>query len=162
MRPARRAIVKACALLALACGDPAQPVRWSASATAPDTAIGIGAIVPIRVEARAARGWYFYSITQPEGGPIPARIWLPDTAMFTLAGPVRGSVPSRSFDSVFGMVVEKHARRSSFTVPVRVEERAGAGARELRISATYQACNDRICLSPRTVTLSVPLTVGPR
>lgn len=128
----------------------------------PDTGIDIGAIVPVRLEARSSRGWYFYSVTQPEGGPIPARIWLPDTAMFTLAGPVRGPAPSRSFDSVFGLVVEKHSGRSSFTVPVRVEEGAGAGAREIRISASYQACNDRICLSPRTVTLSVPLTVRSR
>lgn len=149
------------ALAALACGDPEQPVRWSASVTA-ENGIHVGAIVPVRVEARAARGWYFYSITQGEGGPIPARIWLPDSAMFTLAGTVRGPAPTGGFDSVFGMTVEKHSGTSVFSVPVRVEEGAGAGARDLRVNARYQACNDRICHSPRTVTLSVPLTIGAR
>jgi len=163
MMLARRALCCAAVLAALppiACGDSDQPVTWSASLAASEADVRAGTVVPVQLEAKAARGWYFYSIGQREGGPIPARIWLPDSASFALAGPVRGSEPSRAFDSVFGMEVEKHAGRSTFAVPVLIGEATAAGAHEVRVSARYQACNDRICHSPRTVTMSVPVEVS--
>jgi hypothetical protein len=146
------------ALFATGCGEPEEPVTWAASIDGPD-AVAQGSVVRVDVEARSGRGWYFYSATQPAGGPIPARIQLADSTIFRQAGPLVGSDPSRSFDSVFGINLEKYPGRASFTLPVRVPPDGISGRHEIRISALYQACNDTICLSPRTVVLTVPVVI---
>lgn len=116
----------------------------------------------VKVEARSGRGWYFYSATQPAGGPIPARIQLADSAIFRQAGPLVSPEPSRAFDSVFGIDLEKYPGRVSFILPVLVPSQLPAGRQEIRISALYQACNDSICLSPRSVVLTVPVVIDSR
>ncbi|MEX0908181.1 MAG: protein-disulfide reductase DsbD domain-containing protein [Gemmatimonadaceae bacterium] len=146
------------ALLAAGCGETEEPVRWTASIDGTDT-VAPGSVVRVKVEARSGRGWYFYSATQPAGGPIPARIQLADSTVFRQAGPLGSPDPSRSFDSVFGIDLEKYPGSATFTLPVRVPLEGSSGRREIRISALYQACNDVICLSPRTVVLTVPVMI---
>jgi len=146
------------ALLAPGCGETDEPVKWAASMDGPDS-VAPGSVVRVKVEARSGRGWYFYSATQPAGGPIPAKIQLADSTIFRQAGPLVSSEPSRSFDSVFGIDLEKYPGKASFTVPVRVPSEGSSGRQEIRISALYQACNDTICLSPRTVMLTVPVLI---
>lgn len=146
------------ALLAAGCGELEEPVKWSASIDG-SNAVAPGSVVQVNVEARSGRGWYFYSATQPAGGPIPARIALADSTIFRQAGPLGSPEPARSFDSVFGIDLEKYPGRASFTLPVRVPLEGNSGRKEIRISALYQACNDTICLSPRTVTLTVPVVI---
>jgi hypothetical protein len=148
------------ALLAAGCGETDEPVRWAASIIGRN-AVTPGSVVRVNVEARSGRGWYFYSATQPAGGPIPARIQLADSTFFRQAGPLVSSEPSRSFDSVFGINLEKYPGTALFTLPVRVPLEGSPGRREIRINALYQACNDTICLSPRTVTLNVPIEILP-
>jgi len=164
--PGRRRPLRARAALALAlllvpgCGGPKPPVAWSASINGPDVAAA-GSVARVRVEARAEPGWYFYSLTQPAGGPVPARIELAGSATFKPAGSTVGEEPDRSFDSVFRITVEKHRGATSFTLPVLVPRETSPGKNEIRVSALYQACNDTICLSPRTVLLSVPIRIEP-
>lgn len=146
------------ALLWAGCGEPDEPVKWGASMDG-SNAVAPGSVVRVNVEARSGRGWYFYSATQPEGGPIPAKIELANSTIFRQAGPLVSSEPARSFDSVFGINLEKYPGRASFTVPVRVPPEGSSGRREIRINALYQACNDTVCLSPRTVTLTVPVVI---
>ena len=149
------------AFLVSACGETEEPVQWTASIDGPDT-VAPGSVVRVKIEARSGRGWYFYSATQPAGGPIPAKIQLADSTIFRQAGPLGSPDPSRSFDSVFGIDLEKYPGRATFTLPVRVPPDGGSGRREIRINASYQACNDTICLSPRTVVLTVPVVIAPR
>ncbi len=149
------------AFLAAGCGEAEEPVKWTASIDGTDT-VAPGSVVRVKVEARSGRGWYFYSATQPAGGPIPARIQLADSTIFRQAGPLGSPQPSRSFDSVFGIDLEKYPGRTTFTLPVRVPPEGNSGRREIRISALYQACNDTICLSPRTVVLTVPVVINLR
>lgn len=146
------------ALLAAGCGDTEVPVQWSASIDEPGT-VAPGSVVLVKVEARSERGWYFYSATQPGGGPVPARIQLADSSIFRQAGPLGSPEPARSFDSVFGINLEKYPGRVSFTLPVRAPSAGSAGRQVIRISALYQACNDTICLSPRTAVLKVPVVI---
>jgi hypothetical protein len=149
------------ALLATGCGEPEEPVKWAASIDGPKE-VAPGSVVRVNVEARSGRGWYFYSATQAAGGPIPAKIQLADSTIFRQAGPLVSPEPARSFDSVFGMELEKYPGRASFTLPVRVPPAGSSGRQEIRISALYQACNDTICLSPRTATLVVPVVIASR
>lgn len=134
---------------------------WAASIDGPDV-VSAGSVVRVRIDTRPTGSWYFYSLTQPAGGPIPARIWVADSSEFAAAGPVTGPKPTTSFDNTFGINVEKYSEPASFTLPVRVPLRAKRVSGEIRIGALYQACNDTICLSPKEVVLAVPLTIAPR
>jgi len=158
-RPLRAGGALAAALLlAPGCGGANPPVAWSASMDGPEVATP-GSVVRVRVDARSARGWYFYSLTQPAGGPVPASIRLADSTTFKAAGSVVSEEPDRSFDSVFAIAVEKHRGATSFTLPVLVPPETSLGKKEIRVSALYQACNDTVCLSPRTVTMKVPIRI---
>lgn len=147
--------------LAAGCAGPDRPVRWAASIEGSRTVFP-GSAVTVRIEASMADGWYFYSITQPGGGPVAARIWLADGEVFLPGGEVIDPRPTSSFDSTFGIAVEKYLETASFTLPVRVAPEAGAGRHAVQINALFQACNNTICLSPRTVTMSVPVTIRSR
>lgn len=155
-----RAVAAAFVLSASAsCDKAGDPIRWRAELDGRGT-ISEGERALVLVRATPQRGWYFYSLTQPSGGPISARIWLSDTTRFRMAGAVRASAPQRSFDKTFSMNVEKYPSPTSFIVPIAMTDARG-GRAEIVLSATYQACNDTICLSPRTVTLNVPVEVRP-
>lgn len=163
-QPARRGRLLTAALvaaIALGCGGEEPPVIWAASIDGPDV-VSPGSLVRVRIDARPTRSWYFYSLTQPAGGPIPARIWLADSSAVTPAGSVTGPRPTTSFDNTFGITVEKYSSAASFFLPVRVSPAAKRARGEIRVGALYQACNDTICLTPKEVTLTVPLVIAPR
>lgn len=141
------------------CAGDGTPVRWTATLDRAGT-VAPGSTVRVLVDTDMDRGWYFYSVTQPAGGPIPARIWLSDTTLVRSAGSVSGPAPVRRFDRTFKMDVEKYLEAPTFVLPVRIPGDAPPGAAKVRVSATYQACNDSICLSPATVTMSVPVTIA--
>lgn len=48
-----------------------------------------------------------------------------------------------------------------FYLPVTVKPDAAAGEAELTLSLRYQACDDKMCLPPRTKTINLPLTIVP-
>lgn len=148
-------------VLAYGCGNTEPPVIWTASIQGPAVAAP-GSLVAVRVHAKPTGSWYFYSLTQPAGGPIPARLWVRDSMTFRLQEPMHAPRPTISFDNTFGINVEKYLAAVSFTLPVRVASDASPGVKELSVNALYQACNDTVCLSPKTVTMVVPLTIEPR
>lgn len=152
------AVVAALAVIAACERADEAPVTWTAGLAAAETATP-GETVVVRVDARMDRGWYVYSVTQPAGGPIPTRIWLADTGVFRQSGEVEGPRPTRAYDNAFDMDVEKYLTNPSFAVPVEISPRAQAGSSDVRVSALFQACNDTVCLSPKTVTMSVPIRI---
>lgn len=155
---ARRYSAVAAVSFLAGCGEPASPVAWRASLDRPARATR-GAVVHVTIGAKMRPGWYVYSATQPPGGPIPTRVWLADTSSFAPAGPATGPEPTRSFDRTFGMNVEKYLRDPSFHLPLKVRPTANTGGSTILINALYQACNDTICLSPKTIGLAVPVTI---
>lgn len=136
------------------------PVHWSAAIAA--ESVAPGAQVTVAVRAAIDPGWYIYSITQGEGGPVRSAITLAADQPFALSGTVEGTEPVVRYDQNFEMQVEVHEGQVSYTVPVEVAAEAGAGENEIRIRARYQACTDRICLPPQTERLAIPVTITRR
>jgi thiol:disulfide interchange protein DsbD len=134
----------------------APPVQWTIAP--PKAAPQAGAKFQVAVQAVIEEGWHLYSLKKLEGGPIPTTITIPPGQKFALAGPVEAPSPERKMDDAFGMEVESYSGSVEFTVPVEAAKDA-AGAQTLEVAARYQACNDRECLPPRTVKLSLPLKV---
>lgn len=134
------------------------PVHWTAEID--EESLAPGSKVTVAVKATIDAGWYIYSITQGEGGPVPSRISLASEQPFTLAGKVEGTKPVVKFDQNFQMQVEMHEGKVSYTVPVQVSAEAGSDVKEIQIRARYQACTNRVCLPAQTEKLSLPVKIG--
>ena len=130
------------------------PVRWSIKADPSAKTLKAVSKFSVQVTAQIAEGWYFYSITQPKGGPIRTTFSMPKVQPFRLVGTIKGPKPKIKFDDNFDINVESYEGSAVFMVPVRVV-RAKPGKQKLHVSVRFQACNGEICLSPRTDNLEL-------
>lgn len=156
----RTALVSALAVSAALVAGSAQaqdPVHWTAEIE--EESLAPGAKVTVAVKATIDAGWYIYSITQGEGGPVPSKISLSADQPFTLAGKVEGTKPVVKFDQNFQMQVEVHEGKVSYTVPIQVSAEVGADVSEMEVRARYQACTNRVCLPAQTEKISVPVKI---
>lgn len=146
-----RLVCAVATVLPFAAAAKPDPVAWSAAVheRQPD-----GTIV-LAVSARIEKGWYIYGMRQPEDGPAPLRFRGP-AGSGVAVGPVQTPIPRVSYDRGFRARVGKHYERPSFFVPVRLSRSAS----HIEIEVRYQACNDDICLPPRTVAVQTSLTTG--
>lgn len=135
------------------------PVSWKIE-DAPGKPVKAGARVNLRLVAKIQDGWHLYSLKPVEEGPIPTRIWLPEGQPFQLAAAVESPEPQTLHDSSFNMEVELYEGEAAFTLPVRATAGAAAGAHTLQVNASYQTCNNKLCLPPKTVKLEVPVTIA--
>jgi DsbC/DsbD-like thiol-disulfide interchange protein len=148
-------------MLAFAFAAAAQqnPIAWSVK-EAPKQALRAGQSFVVRLSLEIPDGWHVYSITQPEGGPIPTRISVPEGQPFEMSGVVEGPTPKVMRDESFGMDVETYeGPEAVFTVPVKVGAKAAAGKSKMLITAYFQSCNEKMCLPPKTVKLETDLEV---
>lgn len=166
-------LLSSCIALVCACGVilfgyapasnaqvPQNPIQWSASAGKSGVPIKPGQQLNATVTATIASGWHLYSMDQAQGGPIPTRVTVPEGQPFQLAGDVKEPPPAAKFDSNFNMQTRFFEDSVTFIVPVKVASGTLAGASEVKIDVRYQACNDRLCLPPRTAHLSAALAAG--
>ena len=153
----RLLIAAACAAQLLAA--PPDPVAWKLQplSSAP---VKAGARVMAKLVATVQEGWHLYSLKPMAEGPIPTRIWLAEGQPFALAGSIQAPDPQVMQDPSFGMEVELYEGEAVFTLPVQVAAGATPGEQKLVVSASYQSCNAKLCLPPKTVKaeLSVPIS----
>jgi thiol:disulfide interchange protein DsbD len=152
-----RILVCAASLAAVLWAAPADPVAWKVKT--PPAAVKASGRFSVKLTAEVSEGWHLYSLKPMSEGPIPTRIWLADGQPFKLAGAIQASQPETMQDASFGMEVEQYEGEAEFTLPVQVTG-ALVGAQKLVISASYQSCNNKLCLPPKTVKVEVPVTVG--
>jgi thiol:disulfide interchange protein DsbD len=136
---------------------PADPVAWKLEPPAAKS-VKAGGRFSVKLVANVQAGWHLYSLKPIADGPIPTRIWIAEGQPFSLASSVQAPDPTTAQDKTLGMEVEFYEGETLFTVPVKIT--AGtSGAQTLTVSTSYQACNDKLCLPPKTVKVQVPVTV---
>jgi thiol:disulfide interchange protein DsbD len=141
------------------CAAPPDPVAWKLQ-DAPAKPVKPGARFTVKLVARIEEGWHVYSMKHLEDGPIATRVWLAEGQPFQLAGEIKADQPQVLRDPSFDMEVELYEGEATFALPVRVAAGAPGGARNLVVSASYQSCNNKLCLPPKTVKVEAPVTVG--
>ena len=151
MRPIRAAIAFA-ALEALALAAPPDPVAWKVEAV-PAKPVKAGARLTAKLTVEIQEGWHLYSMKEVPDGPIATRIWIPQGQPLQLAGPIKAAPPQVIHDDSFNMEVEQYEGEAEFTLPLR----ATAAADKLTVNVSYQSCNNRICLPPKTVKVETAL-----
>jgi thiol:disulfide interchange protein DsbD len=137
---------------------PADPVAWKL--TPPEAPVKAGARFNVKLLAEVRDGWHLYSLKPMAEGPIATRIWIAEGQPFSLAGAIQSPDPEVVQDPSFGMEVELYEGEAVFTLPVRAAPGAAPGGQKLVVSASYQSCNNKLCLPPKTVKLEVPVTIG--
>jgi len=149
----------AAAMAACLAAAPADPVAWKLQ-NPPAAPVKAGARFNVKLLAEVQDGWHLYSLKPMVEGPIPTRIWIAEGQPFSLAGAVQAPDAQVMQDASFGMEVELYEGEAVFTLPVRVASGAAPGAQKLVVSASYQSCNNKLCLPPKTVKVEVPITIG--
>lgn len=140
---------------------PVNPVEWSARVKKGPSPLKPGSIFTVLVTATIADGWHLYSMDQMEGGPTPTWIIVPDSQPFTLKGRVKEPQPTVEFDANFNLETRYFENSVTFEMTIKAAASVPPGTNAVRIDVRYQTCNDRTCLPPRTVNLSVPVKIGP-
>jgi DsbC/DsbD-like thiol-disulfide interchange protein len=148
----------AAALAAVALAAPPDPVSWKFEAP-PGKPVKAGARFNINLVATVQPGWHLYSLKPMVEGPIPTRIWLAADQPFALASAVQAPEPVAMQDPTLNMEVEFYEGETPFTLPVKVSPGTPSGPRTLTVSASYQTCNDKLCLPPKTVKVQVAVPV---
>jgi DsbC/DsbD-like thiol-disulfide interchange protein len=146
------------ALAACLMAAPADPVAWKLNP--PVAPVKAGARFTAKLLAEVQDGWHMYSLKPMADGPIATRIWIGEGQPFSLAGAVQAPDPRVIEDASFGMEVELYEGEAVFTLPVRVAASTAPGAQQLVVSASYQSCNNKLCLPPKTVKVEVPVTIA--
>jgi thiol:disulfide interchange protein DsbD len=142
------------ALFALAMNGAApDPVHWTIE---PVKSVKAGAKFTVKLAAKIETGWHLYSMKHQDEGPIATRIWIADGQPFRLAGKIQATDPQVLHDPSFNMEVEQYEGEAGFTLPVTA---GTAGAQTLVVSASYQSCNNKMCLPPKTVKVETAVTV---
>jgi thiol:disulfide interchange protein DsbD len=154
-----RKLLWTAAMTACLAAAPVDPVAWKLQ-NAPASPVQAGARFNVKLLAEVQDGWHLYSLKPMAEGPIPTRIWIAGGQPFSLAGAVQSPAPMVMQDPSFGMEVELYEGEAVFALPVRVAAGAAAGAQKLVVSASYQSCNNKLCLPPKTVKVEVPVTIG--
>jgi hypothetical protein len=137
-----------------------QPVTWSAS-TSTKGELKQGSRVTLDLSADIQDGWHVYGMNQASDGPTSMHIAVDENDTAQSGGAISGTKPVRQHDVSFGLDTETYTRSFVLHVPVQLKQQAPAGNRSVPISVRFQACNDRICLPPKTVHLAVPIEVLP-
>ena len=122
------------------------PVQWTLSG-APAKPGRSTALLKAVIEP----GWHLYGLYQLEDGPKATRIWVPEGQAFEAAGEVKSPKPLRTRDPNFNLEVEYYEGTAAFRIPVRLST---APAAPLSVKVYFQSCNDKLCLPPRTVTVT--------
>lgn len=153
-----RTLALAALFAAALAAAPPDPVAWKADP--PARAVKPGAAFSLKVVARINSGWHIYGLKPVADGPIPTRVWIPEGQPARLAGPVQADEPQTMQDPSFNMEVQLYEGEAAFTLPLRLVPSAGPGAQKIVVNASYQSCDNKICLPPKTVKVEVPVTVA--
>ena len=117
-----------------------------------------GGLVKLSLEAAMERGWHIYGLDQdPEWG-VATSIVVLESKDLLFEGEIEEPEPHER--EVGDEYYLEHEGKTVFGIPLRAPEDAAAGPRTVTVSVTYQACDARECLMPKTVVLSAEVTVG--
>ena len=101
------------------------------------------------------RIWHIYSITQPQGGPLPTTITVAAPPGVTIGPFTAQTKPEVHFDNIFEMNVEVHHAKAVWTAPVTFTD---AQAAKLTGAVSAQACKVGACLPPRQYPFAIEIS----
>jgi len=139
---------------------PVQPVQWTVAITQ-KTAMKPGTSSVIELSAEVEEGWHVYGLMQLPGGPTPLRVTLDTDEVAKIAGAPTGNPPVKKHDAAFDLDTDLYEKAFKLDLPITFNPHLVEGGKAVPLSVRFQACNDRVCLPPRTLHLSVAIEISP-
>lgn len=137
-------------------GDSGDTVTWALD---PIAAPAKASRVTVNVRGTIREGWHVYALKQSATGPTPLVLSVEQNEAATAAGAPVGSKPIVANDPAFGFVTPYYTRTFNIAVQVRLRPNLAPGRHVIPVSVRYQSCDGRICVPPKTVHLTVPVTI---
>jgi thiol:disulfide interchange protein DsbD len=134
---------------------PKEPIKWALKAALPDKPLKAGDKFTLQLTASIEPRWHLYSTDQAEGGPTPTRIAMPSEQPFEQDGAIESSEPKVAMDPNFNLMTQYYEEQAIFVIPVKVAAKPPTGKSEVKVTVSFQTCNDELCLPPKTVKLAV-------
>lgn len=125
------------------------PVSWSLESDAKGKTLPSGARVKAKLKAAIEGEWNLYAVEQPEGGPFPTKITVPENLPFQIEGKPSSPAPITKFDPNFKIDTKFFSKSAEFDLNLKTT--ADANGDDLAINVRFQVCDDTVCLPPRTV-----------
>ncbi len=128
------------------------PTKWNLESDAKGKTLKTGETFKAKLKAEIEEGWHLYAVEQPEGGPFPTQITVPENAPFQINGKATSPNPITKLDPNFQIETKYFEKQAEFNVPLKSANDANAD--NLAINVKFQVCNDTVCLPPKTVKVS--------
>ncbi len=139
----------ACLLLFMTFGAYAQqnPVLWFASYKPISATEG-----EIVITGSIEKGWHTYSQRPNDAGPIPTAIKFTPAASYQLDGKTEESNAHEEYDQAFDAKIFVISDKAEFKQKIKLKGKPGF---TVSMKVDFMCCNDKMCLPPKTVDLSV-------
>jgi thiol:disulfide interchange protein len=128
------------------------PTKWSLESDAKGKTLKKDEVFKAKLKAEIEDGWHLYAVEQPEGGPFPTKITIPENLPFSINGKVESLKPTVKFDPNFKMETKFFDKQAEFSASVKTLDAANGD--DLALNVRFQVCNDTLCLPPKTVKVS--------
>ena len=133
----------------------AETVSWTAT---PAEAKAGGKLV-LTLNGSVTQGWHIYSLQQLPLGPNPLRVTVDSKDLASVDGTPSESKAIKARDAAFGFETQYFDKAFTVSLPVRLAKSVSPGEQIIAVSVRFQTCNGRVCQPPKSVHLSVPVTV---
>jgi thiol:disulfide interchange protein DsbD len=147
------------ALLIFAAAGLAQdPVKWSLRAEHGTKSSKQDEPGVVRLDAQIDEGWHLYALDQPAGGPIATTIKVSDGSPFEIVGEIKTPQPTVRADQNFivdGKALETKFFEQAASFEISLVALRDATLDQLALNVRYQLCNDKFCLPPKTVKVTL-------
>jgi len=133
------------------------PVSWSLESDAKGKIVKEGGAFKADLKAQIEGNWHLYAVEQPEGGPFPTKITLPEDSAFKIEGKIESSKSITKPDANFvidGKPLETKYFESEAEFNLTLIATRETNANDLLVNVRFQVCDDKLCLPPKTVKVS--------
>lgn len=129
----------------------ASPVSWSF-----DSKKISNNVYEVKMTATIQNGWHLYAQAQPRDAiAIPTTFEFAKNPLVQLDGTVKEAGKMEKFvDNDLGVSANQYSKQVVFTQRVKLK---GKAASNVSGNVTFQTCDDKKCLPPKTVTFNVAL-----
>jgi uncharacterized protein len=137
-----------------------QTVIEATAAPAPDAVVVAGGELDVIVTLVVKDGWHIYA------NPTGAAFLIPTTVTLTAGGPATLAAvrypPGTATLATPGSpdTASVYEGKVMLTARIRLDAQARPGPLALSFKVGYQACNDRACLAPASLTVPLALTIA--
>lgn len=147
----RRIFTSAVLLLATFCtalyAQMVDPIQWSHSIEKSSDTEG-----KLLFSATMEKGWHFYGMQLPDGGPNPTEFVFDQKEGIEFGGPTPSVKATVAMDEVFGLELSWWESDVTFTVSYKVTDETKVN--KISGYVSFQGCNDEMCIAPTKVAFS--------